>query len=877
MFTKILDLVESPQIMKNLFVFLLLISVWPIQAQVVDDFSDGDFTANPVWSADNAANWTIATNQLRSNSTISNSTFYISTPSTSATSSEWNFLINLQFNTSSENLVDIYLTSDQANLTSTSNNGYFVRIGGTPDEVSLFKRTAGAPSVLIDGINGITNVSDNILRVKVVRDAANLWTLSRDTSGGTNYFVEGTTTDNSFTTSSFFGININQSVTSFHNKHFFDDIYVGDIILDTSPPTINSITILSATELEVLFSEKVEKTSAETASNYTVNNSVGIPQSATLLSDEKTVRLIFTNNFPNATTSILSVTTVEDLLSNAVTTAISDFFFFEPVPASTKEIVFSEILADPTPSTGLPEAEFVEIFNRSTKAFDLAGWTFKDGSVEKLLPAKIVLPGEYVVLVNSSSADLFSSVNNVLSITSFPTLTNTGEPLVLKDNTGLVIDSLFYSDDWYNDEDKQQGGWTLELIDPENICGDAANWAASEQETGGTPGMQNSVNENKPDLTGPQLLSVFPIQATQLKLIFNEKLEKLIPAATSFTLNPVNQIISVSFTDITLRELLLNLSQPLFENTLYELMASNIRDCAGNTIQQEFNTIAFALPKQAEPGDILINEILFNPRPNAVDFVEVYNNSEKFINLKELFLSNLEDNAATNQQRITENDFLLYPNSFKVFTSNTLVVKNEYPQGKEQNFLETDLPSMNDDMGSVAIVDSSGIVLDHLIYSDDWHSPLLKDEEGVSLERISIEQPSSLPQNWRSGVKATGFATPGYANANSSNGIVVDEAVKIEPEIFEPVYGQPNYTQIHYKFDQPGFIVNAKIYDTQGREIKVIANNEVLAPQGFFTWDGDRNDGTKARIGYYTLWMEIFNTSGVVKIFRKRIVIAGKF
>ena len=46
------------------------------------------------------------------------------------------------------------------------------------------------------------------------------------------------------------------------------------------------------------------------------------------------------------------------------------------------------------------------------------------------------------------------------------------------------------------------------------------------------------------------------------------------------------------------------------------------------------NTAIFALPEQGLSKDIIINEVLFNPLNGGVDFVEIYNNSNKFIDLK---------------------------------------------------------------------------------------------------------------------------------------------------------------------------------------------------------------------------------------------------
>jgi hypothetical protein len=50
------------------------------------------------------------------------------------------------------------------------------------------------------------------------------------------------------------------------------------------------------------------------------------------------------------------------------------------------------------------------------------------------------------------------------------------------------------------------------------------------------------------------------------------------------------------------------------------------------------------------PGTLLINEVLFNPYPNEVDFVEFYNASEDTVNLKNLWLANRNDTLGIRQK-----------------------------------------------------------------------------------------------------------------------------------------------------------------------------------------------------------------------------------
>ena len=81
---------------------------------------------------------------------------------------------------------------------------------------------------------------------------------------------------------------------------------------------------------------------------------------------------------------------------------------------------------------------------------------------------------------------------------------------------------------------------------------------------------------------------------------------------------------------------------------------------------------------------------------------------------------------------------------------------------------------------------------------------------------------------------------------------------------------------INYKTPQPGFLANIRIFDTKGRIIKSLINNELLASEGIFKWDGDMDDGRKSRIGIYIVWIEYFNPDGAVKHLKKTCVVAGR-
>jgi hypothetical protein len=864
---------------KTFFIFCFLTIVhWQITyGQLTDNFADNDFTNNPTWNGDDGKFLTL-NGELKLQAPAVISTAYLSTPSYAINNAVWEFFLQMDFNPSSSNFSKIYPVSDQSNL-SGSVKGYFVKVGNTADEISLYRQDGTIEIEIIHGLVGRVNVSTVKTKVKVTRDDNGNWQLFSDVGNTGIYSLEGAVTDNTHLSSSYFGVYCKYTATRSDKFHFDNFIVTGNPIPDSIPPVVEAIKVISSNQLQVVFSEKMDQISAETKTNYVVSNNLGSPAALEMQADGRTLNLTFDNNFPNGVSCKIDIAAVTDISGNAMDATQQSFLYFQSQPVTFKDIIITEIFADPDPKLGLPEAEYLELYNRSKDPINLADWSITDGSSVANFPFQILFPGEYLIVSGSQTSTQFSSYGKTVGVLNFPTLNNTGDNIVLKDIDNITIDSLQYKYTWYQNDDKKDGGWSLELIDPNNVCSESGNWVASENDSGGTPGKQNSVFANKPDLIGPKLISAFATSANTLSLIFNEKLDKDVPSSISFNIEPSLEITNVSFAEASLTSISLLLATDIKIKTLYTITTTNIYDCAGNNILSTDAEMEFALPEQPDSLDIVINEILFNPRSTGVDFVEVYNKSAKYINLKDFSIANILSDTIVNAQIITNIDLLIKPSSYLVLTEDGDVVKGEYVAAHEENFFAVgDLPSFNDDEGSVALVDNSAKVIDYFIYSKSMHSPFIKDEEGVSLERIAFNEATNLTQNWKSASSTVSYATPGYLNSNSKTDVSIrDESVKVDPEIFIPIAGHPDFTKINYNFEQGGYVANVKIYDTQGREIKQLANNELLGAEGFFRWDGDQDNGTKARVGYYVVAFEVFNDNGIVKTFRKRVVVATKF
>jgi hypothetical protein len=847
-------------------IFFFTLSSQLALAQLLDDFSDDNFTQSPTWAGTDSL-FVVNGARLRLNGGDDAGVAYLATGNNLFNRSTWEFAFSFEFNPSTANHARVYLISDKADLTGPL-NGIFVMLGGNEDRISLYRQTALTYTEIIGGRDGLLNLPSIAARVKVTHDDTG-WKLFTDMTYTGNYALEGEGHDQTNIDSQFFGIMCTYSATR-SDKFFFDNFNVSQrVAVDSLPPVLLDIQVISSSEVHLIFSEPLEAQSATNVHNYVIADEQYATE-AILSEDSKTVFLRLSEPLEEKKHSI-TISGVMDLDGNTMGAFQTDFIYLSSVEAKAKDVIISEILPDPLPSIGLGDSEFIEIYNRSDKTFDLSGWSISDGSSTAILPSHLLLPKTYLVLTSMDSKEI--DFKHVLLLKGFPSLNNSNDALILKAKNGTIIDSVNYLQSWYRDADKAEGGWTLEILDPDNICSEHENWSASEDDRGGTPGSANSVFTSRPDVYGPLLTSAFAVNSSTVVLNFNEKLEKPLSSAIAITIDPVIPVEKLVLKK-NLIQLEISTSQEIQPGITYTVSIANAKDCAGNMMPEDSREAIFGLPQAADSLDVVINEILFNPSPTGVDFVEIHNNSIKFINLKGWSIGNPDTNKAT---VITDTDLVFAPGDYLALTNDAEILRGEYLLSLEKTFLQVEtLPAFDDDAGAVDLADDEHNTIDFFQYSKDMHSAFLKDDEGVSLERIT-NTGSSASQNWRSASSTVGFATPGSINSNTIDYPTIMDPVTVEPEIFNPLGGAINFALIHYNFDRGGYVANVKIFDSQGRNVKGIANNDILGTRGFYRWDGDRDDGTKASLGYYMVWFEIFEEQGIVKRYLKRIAVATSF
>ncbi len=600
--------------MKPFIFFCCLLVANNLHSQLIESFNDGDFSSNPAWSG-NKDRFVVNENrvlQLQDNMPNSSNTAFLSVEAATSINNftTWEFYVRLDFAASTSNFARVYLMASQPEL-SGNLNGYYLRVGGisgNDDALELYRQDGSRSALILSGTAGAAGTDPVLARVRITRSTTGEWALAADYAGGSDFQLEGSATDATYSAGSYFGFYCRYSSTR-NQAFFFDDVLINPLFMDVNPPVLLAGEALSATEIELTFDEPLAANGAQNVANYIINNDLGNPANA--------------------------------------------------------------ILVSPT--------------------------------------------------------------------------------------------------------------------------------------------------------------SVF-----------------------------------------------LELSKPLQSGVLYTLTANNIADLNGNESMPQSLDLIFYDIQPILPGDVVINEVLFNPEIGGQDFIELYNLSDKTFNMSGLEIINTQKTSGNISQTINT-DFLLLPGAYVAITDNPQDIASRYTVTDPATLLDNDLPTLDDEAGNVTIR-YNGVTIDSFDFTDDLHFALLDDKEGVSLERISPTGATNNGGNWHSAASTAGFATPGYQNSQFfERSSTSDQIIGIPNATFSPDGdGFEDVLLIEYSADQPGLTVNIRIFDAQGRLVKRLIDNELLAAQGSFKWDGIAEDGQKARIGVYVVWTELFAATGQVERNKFTVVLAGK-
>ncbi len=541
------------------------------------------------------------------------------------------------------------------------------------------------------------------------------------------------------------------------------------------------------------------------------------------------------------------------------------------------DVVINEIMADQTPQIGLPSNEWIELKNVSANPINLQNWRIGDATGQTgPMPNFVLQPDSFVIVCAGSAVAAMQAYGRVISVTSFPSLDNDDDLLYLKSNTGLTVHAVSYSLSWYQNAVKSDGGWTLEMIDTKNPCTGISNWKASTDTRGGSPGIKNSVDAINNDQSTPSIKNAYAIDNLNIVIVFDEPVDSLKGATiANYSIDGGLSIQSATSISPLFDRVQLKLTTAMPANTVYTITVNNVTDCKNNSIGSK-NKTKVGLPADAALTEMVINEILFNPKSGASDYVEFYNRSNKIFDANKLYIANRNSSGAINSPKLISTiPYYIFPGDYIAVTEDAVNLPLNYMvQNPDAVFVVSPMPSFPDDQGDVILLNLQGAVVDEVKYKDDWQFALIANPDGVSLERIDPDGASQDAANWHSAASTAGYGTPTYKNSQYKLLQSINATIEVTPKVFSPDNdGRDDIATIQYKTTEPGYVANITIYDANGRSVRNLVKNATLGLQGYWIWDGLDDKKLKLPVGTYILFTEIFNLGGKKEIFKNVVVL----
>lgn len=870
-------IVPGSLIKSVLLVFILTQATWiAIHAQWLDRF---DQNLNS-WSGSITDFGINGSNQLMLNAATAGSSYIYRPYEWRDPSQLWTIYFEMRFSPSASNMLRIFLHQNEGRTD--ASEAYYIEVGenGSEDHWKFYVRKDSKEQLLGQGTKSKLSGDPSKLRMQLKRSSDSSWVIMTDYSGGFDLQTEAVILD-SFKLpiqSSFFGIECVYTDTR-KDKFLFDDIGIWTPVGDTVPPSIIESMPLGNTQLKVRFNEIPDRSSAENRNNYRVLD-FGNPDSVKVDSIESLVyRLYFTNEFIPGREYELLYKNISDVQGNFSTVEKSikfiNIFYPRPIP---EDLQISEFMSDPSPSAGLPESEYVEIKNVSDKILNLEGFRLADRDGQSTeAPYYLLGPDEYLIVCNAADTLVYKNFGKTLGFRSIPALNNSGDQIKLLGPNGMVLDNLEYDLTWFGNSDKKDGGYSLELKKVHQSCKGKQSWGPTSHPLGGTPGMQNTEIDSSYDMIAPVILEVISRSEWELILKFNESISKDDISDLSFYL--IDHGITIATADLIAEDaVLLLLNQAIVPGIRYCIQVREISDCLGNTIlPQQFK---FELAAEPEVGDLLWNEILFNPRSGGSDYVELYNNSKKLLQLKGLLIGNPDHSPSIYK---IEQDLVLEPETYIAFTEDREITLRDYKQSDETRIFEMELPVLEDAEGKLMLQKVKGnslIILDSVQYQDDWHNPLLRNKEAVSLEKINPRLSSMSSDHWQSASAPSGFGTPGIKNSQfiiDTTSTKASRPYTISDRVVSPNQdGYRDFLAVRFNPEKAGYKIRMELYDLSGYRWKIISH-DIIGNDDVILWNGDDESGTVLLSGNYILNIVMVHPGGKSEDYKELVVVdSGK-
>lgn len=502
-------------------------------------------------------------------------------------------------------------------------------------------------------------------------------------------------------------------------------------------------------------------------------------------------------------------------LSNGVWSALNEADFY--IIRNFTNLMITEIMYHPITPDGVDanELEFIELKNTSTAEMDLSGIRFTNGIAYTFPLGKKLSPGKFVVLARDAEAFALRYPGVAIDGVYTNKLADSGETISLVHAAGAPIFSVKYSDlaPWPLTPDGAGNSLVPRDANLNADPNDAANWRASAR-VGGSPGQDDppinvlpiAVNEalthtdlpvvdaielynpnNQSVDVGNWFLTDDRLTAKKFKIpaptviaakgyvVFTEADFNATPGqGTSFSLSSHGDEVFLYSADTAGN--LTGYSDGFgFDGAENGVTFGRYTNSIGEVLfpAQQANTLG-AVNSGPRVGNVVINEIRYQPKAGDEEFIELRNTTSSAIKLYDVDhpenhwkISGI-DFTFPDGAEIPANGYVVIasvdPTLFRAHNSvpNGVQVYGPYNGALQDNgeMLELKRPDAPDQEldGSITV---PYIVVDAVRYNNKTPWPIAAAGQGPSLERINSSAFGNDPVNWRASV---GPASPGIDN-----------------------------------------------------------------------------------------------------------------
>lgn len=797
----------------------------------------------------------------------------------------WSFRICYDYNPSSANNWAVYLSSDLPSFEMSSTgkaSGIVVGVNfiGNDDLLKIWKVENGKlTQIIATSTNYEEVIADSSALIKVIYQPSGDWEIYISADGDERHLkLAGSNSLAVNYQSNYFGLCYKYSSQQ-DRKLWIDDIrIVCNFVNDIESPIIDTAYFINNKTISLEFNEPIAQ-SIISKTNFKFSDEY-LAIDFFEFSDVNKITLHLLKPVKQESTIWITVTDIQDIRGNFIQTIDIGLIYYTHKPF---DLLITEIMADPDPQIGLPNCEYIELYNNSKYPVNIGDWKLFNNTSYISLSKNTLNPGRFYLLCQKGKSYLLEKYGNVIETwTSEYFLSNSSTVISLHDTSNTVISFANYNSNLFNNNYKKEGGWSLEMVDIYNPCDTKLNWRASENISGGTPGSSNSFSEEIPDNENPEQLHVLVPNDSIFQFVFSEPIHPDIVSNTSniYVDNSVGKPKSVKYSPLNYNTLELLFANKFQEGKEYSInLNSNICDCVGNQIVNN-EKIHFKLPAQTNYHKILINELLFNASENGGEFIELYNNSDQIIDAGKLLIAVIDKSTdkITNYCKVAEQGFLFFPGQYLAISKNVQNLSSLFNIKNKKTVIEnSNLPAIPDDDGAIEILDISLQPIDIFSYSQNMQFTMLDRDKDISLERLSFERNTSDVSNWHSASKGAGYATPGYENSQTQMNKLSEKIISIWPEVFTPNNdGIDDVLSVKIKPTEPNTQITIKIFDSSGVLVKDIATNNYAGSVNEFSWNGTSNEGKVIQQGIYIIYAIVLSTNGTKKEFKKACVVGIK-